>query len=72
MQIWSELTLIERQQFQILMALPPIARDFARRTDEAISYQSGAVAAAIDGDLSEAIHARKLAGADVVAIVGET
>ena len=30
------------------------------------------MAAAIDGDFSDASHARKLAGADVVAIVGET
>jgi len=38
--IWAELTLIEQQQFQSLLAPPPLAREFARRIKEAIGYQS--------------------------------
>lgn len=56
-EIWSELTPIERQQFQELLAPPPIARDFGQRIKESISYRSPAVAAAVQSDLNEAIGA---------------
>lgn len=49
----------------------PIARDFAKRIREAISYQSPAVASAIERELSEAIDADVLTEADVVAVVGD-
>lgn len=70
-QIWAELTPIERQQFQELLAPPPLARDFARRIEEAIGYQSSAVASAIDGNLEDAIDAGELTSAELLAVVGE-
>jgi hypothetical protein len=68
--IWSDLTYSERQQFQELLASPPIAREFAQRIEEAIGYNSRAVAVAIEGDLNDAIDAGQLTLADVVSIVG--
>ncbi|MEG4589360.1 DUF3854 domain-containing protein [Microcoleus sp. MOSTC5] len=58
--IWSDLTETQQQQFQTLLEPPPIAREFAHRIKESIAYKSSAVAAAIEGDLSEAIDAGKL------------
>jgi hypothetical protein len=49
----------------------PIARDFANRIFEAISYKSPAVASAIQNNLDEAIDAGKLTSAEVVAVVGD-
>jgi hypothetical protein len=48
-----------------------IARDFANRIFEAISYKSPAVASAIQNNLDEAIDAGKLTSAEVVAVVGD-
>jgi hypothetical protein len=70
--IWSELTDIERQQFQELLGPPPLVREFAQRIRDAIGYQSHAVASAIERELSEAIDAGKFTAADVLAVVGET
>ncbi|MEG4281069.1 AAA family ATPase [Microcoleus sp. MON1_C1] len=61
----------ERQEFQELLAPPPAAREFAKRIEEAIGYQSPAVASAINGDLNEAIDAGELVTADVVVVVGD-
>jgi hypothetical protein len=69
--IWSELTDIERQQFQELLGPPPLAREFAERIREAISYQSPAVASAIQTDLERAIDRGELAAADLVKVVGD-
>jgi hypothetical protein len=41
----------------MLLAPPPLARDFARRIREAIGYQSPAVAGAVQADLDRAIDA---------------
>jgi hypothetical protein len=49
----------------------PIARDFANRIFEAISYKSPAVASAIQNNLDEAINAGKLTFAEVVTVVGD-
>ena len=49
----------------------PIARDFANRIFEAISYKSPAVASAIQNNLDEAIDAGKLTFAEVVTVVGD-
>jgi hypothetical protein len=49
----------------------PIARDFANRIFEAISYKSPAVASAIQNNLDEAIDAGKLTSAEVVTVVGD-
>jgi hypothetical protein len=49
----------------------PIARDFANRIFEAISYKSPAVASAIQNNLEEAIDAGKLTSAEVVAVCGK-
>jgi len=49
----------------------PIARDFANRIFEAISYKSPAVASAIQNNLDEAIDAGKLTFAEVVAVVDD-
>jgi hypothetical protein len=69
--IWADLTLIEQQQFQTLLAPPPLAREFAKRISEAISYQSPAVASAIQTDLNRALDAGQLTAADVVGVVGD-
>jgi hypothetical protein len=69
-QIWAELTPIEQQQFQTLLAPPPLAREFAKRISEAIGYQSPAVASAIETDLNRAIDAGQLTTADVLAVAG--
>jgi hypothetical protein len=58
--IWAELTPIEQQQFQELLGPPPLAREFARRIEEALGYNSPAVASAIERELSEAIDAGQL------------
>ena len=68
--IWSELSPMEQQQFQSLLAPPPIVRDFAKKIKESISYQSPAVATAVQNDLEDASDAGKLTAADVWAIVG--
>jgi len=68
--IWAELTLIEQQQFQSLLAPPPLAREFAKRISEAIGYQSPAVASAIQTDLNRALDAGQLTTADVMGVVG--
>ncbi len=70
-QIWSALELIERQQFQELLASPSITRDFAKRIKEAIGYQSPAVASAIQTDLERPIDRSELAAADLVKVVGD-
>lgn len=70
-QIWAELTPIEQQQFQTLLAPPPLAREFAKRISEAIGYHSPAVASAIERELSEALDAGQLTAADVVGVVGD-
>ncbi len=69
--IWAELTPIEQQQFQSLLAPPPLAREFAQRISEAIGYNSPAVASAIERELSDAIDAGQLTAADVVGVVGD-
>ena len=69
--IWAELTPIEQQQFQSLLAPPPLAREFARRISEAHGYNSPAVASAIETDLNRAIDADQLTAADVVGVVGD-
>ena len=68
--ILSDLTSLERQQFQELLAPPLIARDFARRIEEATGFHSPAVAAAVQNDLEAASDAGKVTSADVVAVVG--
>ena len=68
--IWADLTQTEQQQFQELLALPPVARDFAKRIREAIGYQSPAVASAIQNNLEDAIDAGIVTAAEVVAVVG--
>ena len=68
--IWAALSETEQQQFQELLALPPVARDFAKRIREAIGYQSPAVASAIQNNLEDTIDAGKVTAADVVAVVG--
>lgn len=53
---------------------PPVLElhtDFARRIEEAIGYQSPAVASAIETDLNRAIDAGQLTAADVVGVVGD-
>ena len=70
--ILSDLTSLERQQFQELLAPPLIARDFARRIEEATGFHSPAVAAAVQNDLEVASDAGKVTSADVVAVVGAT
>lgn len=69
--IWAELTPIEQQQFQALLAPPPLAREFANRISEVIGYKSPAVASAIERELSEVIDAGQLTAADVVGVVGD-
>ena len=68
--IWADLTPIEQQQFQELLGPPPLAREFARRIREAISYPSPAVAGAIQTDLGRVIDAGSITAADVLAVVG--
>lgn len=68
--IWRDLSLIEQQQFQELLAPPPLAREFAQRISEAIGYPSPAVAGAIQTDLVRAIDAGSITAADVLAVVG--
>jgi predicted P-loop ATPase len=69
--IWADLTPIEQQQFQTLLAPPPLAREFAKRIFEALGYQSPAVASAIETDLNRALDAGQLTAADVVGVVGD-
>jgi hypothetical protein len=69
--IWRDLTATEQQQFQTLLAPPPLAREFARRIEEAIGYNSPAVASAIQTDLNRALDAGQLTTADVVGVVGD-
>jgi|GEM_PF-912069 len=69
--IWADLTPIEQQQFQTLLAPPPLAREFAKRISEALGYQSPAVASAIQTDLNRALDAGQLTAADVVEVVGD-
>ena len=68
--IWADLTQTEQQQFQELLAPPPIVRHFAKRIREALGYQSPAVAAAVQGDLEGAIDASSITAAEVAAVVG--
>jgi hypothetical protein len=68
--IWRDLTATEQQQFQTLLAPPPLAREFAKRISEAIGYNSPAVASAIQTDLNRALDAGQLTAADVVGVVG--
>ena len=67
--IWAALSETEQQQFQELLAPPPVARDFARRIRESSGYNSPAVAGAIQTDLVRAIDAGKVTSAEVVAFV---
>jgi hypothetical protein len=69
--IWSDLTETEQQQFQELLGPPPLAREFAQRIREASSYQSPAVASAIQTDLERALDRGELAAADLVKVVGD-
>jgi phage/plasmid-associated DNA primase len=53
---------------------PPVLElhtDFARRIEEALGYNSPAVASAIETDLNRAIDAGQLTAADVVGVVGD-
>ena len=68
--IWADLTQTEQQQFQELLAPPPIVRHFAKRIREALGYQSPAVAGAVQSDLERAIDASSITAAEVVAVVG--
>jgi len=69
-EIWAALTQTEQQQFQKLLAPPPLARDFAKRIREAIGYNSPAVAGAIQNNLEDAIDAGIVTVAEVLAVVG--
>ena len=69
--IWAALTETEQQQFQELLAPPPIARDFAKRIREAIGWNSPGVALGIDCNLEAAIDRGELVAADVMAVVGD-
>ncbi|MEP6582531.1 hypothetical protein NDI43_27540 [Microcoleus vaginatus GB2-A3] len=68
--IWADLSETEQQQFQELLAPPPIVREFVARIREALGHQSPAVAGAIQTDLERAIDCGSISAADVVAVVG--
>lgn len=69
--IWAALTQIEQQQFQELLGLSPLARDFAHRIRETIGWNSPGVALGIDYDLEAAIDRGELVAADVMTVVGD-
>jgi len=53
------------------LAPSPLARNFAPRIKDSISYQLPAVAAAVQNDLDDVLDSGKVTSAQVVALVGE-